>query len=194
MNLYEYFLHPLSPTVERQLYIDQSNLSHLITNVWWEGNLLKGRVETCLTERGRDMQGLIRQGMQVAFSMRGFGPVSEKKGDIIYIRDPLHILTYDWVLHPSHRPAYMQKVLAESTNLIPLSESYFIPLTEESITNYLNCESKNIKSLKDQLNFQEAKTLGKKGNLIYFQEGNNILAAYLEDYINIELDRYLANL
>jgi len=88
----------------------------------------------------------------------------------------------------------MQKVLQENTSIIPLSESYFIPLTEESIINYLNSESKNIKSLKDQLNFQEAKTLGKKGNLIYFQEGNDILAAYLEDYINIELDRYLANI
>jgi hypothetical protein len=65
--------HPLAPTVERQLYIDQSNISHLITDVWWKGNLLEGRVETALTDRGRDMQGLIRQGMQVAFSMRGFG-------------------------------------------------------------------------------------------------------------------------
>jgi len=75
-----------------------------------------------------------------------------------------------------------------------MSESYFIPLTEDSIVNYLNTESKNIKSLKDQYNFQDAIALGKKGNLVYFQEGNDILAAYLEDYINIELDRYLANL
>jgi hypothetical protein len=89
--------HPLTPTVERQLYIDQSNISHLITKIWWEGNLLKGIVECALTDRGRDMQGLVRQGMQVAFSMRGFGPVSEKKGDIVYVKDPLHILTYDWI-------------------------------------------------------------------------------------------------
>lgn len=89
--------HPLAPTVERQLYVDQSNISHIITKTWWEGNLLKGIVECALTERGRDMQGLIRQGSQVAFSMRGYGPISEKKGDITYIKDPLHILCYDWV-------------------------------------------------------------------------------------------------
>jgi hypothetical protein len=65
--------HPLTPTVERQLYIDQSNISHIITKKWWEGNLLKGIVECALTARGKDMQGLIRQGSQVAFSMRGFG-------------------------------------------------------------------------------------------------------------------------
>jgi len=88
----------------------------------------------------------------------------------------------------------MTSVLQESTSYMPVSESYFIPLTEDSIINYLNTESKNVKSLKDQLNFQDAKTLGKKGNLIYFQEGNTILAAYLEDYITVELDRYLANL
>jgi len=59
--------HPLAPTVERQLYIDQSNISHIITKTWFEGNLLYGVVETALTERGRDMQGLIRQGMTAEF-------------------------------------------------------------------------------------------------------------------------------
>lgn len=59
--------------------------------------MLYGVVECAQTARGKDMQGLIRQGSQVAFSMRGFGPVSEKKGDITYIKAPLHILTYDWV-------------------------------------------------------------------------------------------------
>jgi hypothetical protein len=94
-------------------------------------------------------------------------------------------------------PAYMTKVLSESSSAIGnMSESYFIPLTEDSIISFINDESKNVKNLKDQYNFQESTTLGidTKKNLIYFQEGRDILAAYIEDYIAHDLDKYLANL
>jgi hypothetical protein len=189
-------LHPLNPTVERQLYIDQSNISHIIKDVWWKGNLLYGKVETALTERGRDMQGLIRQGSKVAFSLRGFGPVCEKKGDITYIKDPLHILTYDFVIHPSHRPAYMTKVLQESSGFMrnELQEGYFIPLTESAIIDYLGTQSKNIKSLSEQYSFDKKNIIGKKKDLVYINDGTDILAVYLEDYINNELDDYLSHM
>lgn len=194
-------MHPLAPSVERQLAIDQSNMSHLITKIWFEENLLKGIVETTLTERGKDMQGLIRQGMQVAFSMRGIGPVSEKRGDITYIKDPLHILTYDWVIHPSHKPAYMDKVIKESYNPLGLnnlitesSEPYFIPLKEEEIRNFIISESSNVKSLTDQFEFSTKNCINREKNLIYFQEGYDILAVYLEDYIAKDIDNYLSRL
>lgn len=195
--------HPLEPSVQRQLYIDQSNISHIITKTWWVDNLLHGIVECALTDRGRDMQGLIRQGSQVAFSMRGVGPVSEKRGDLVYIKDPLHILTYDWVIHPSHQPAYMQKIIQESASFIDIKQaekkyleesgSYFIPLTESSIKMFINDSSKNIRSLKEQLGFDNADIIGKKKSLIYLQEGTDILAVYLEDNLNNEIDHYLAN-
>lgn len=190
--------HPLQPSVERQLYIDQSNISHIITKFWWESNLLKGIVECAQTARGKDMQGLIRQGTQVAFSMRGFGPVSEKKGDICVIKEPLHILTYDWVIHPSHRPAYMTKLVSESASFIERKqteklneEGYFIPLTESSIKDFLNESSNNIKSLKDQLNFDNADIIGKKKQLVYLKEGSDILAVYLENNLLKDLDNHI---
>lgn len=189
-------MHPLNPTVERQLYIDQSNISHIIQDIWWKSNLLYGRVETALTERGRDMQGLIRQGSKVAFSLRGFGPVCEKKGDITYIKDPLHILTYDFVIHPSHRPAYMTKIIQESSGNFhkDLQEGYFIPLTESAIIDYLNDQSKNIKSLTEQHGFDPKNILGKKNDLVYINDGKDILAVYLEDYINKEINDYLSHM
>lgn len=76
------------------------------------------------------------------------------------------------------------------------SESYFIPLTEDSIISFINDESKNVKNLKEQLEFDKATALGydKKRKLIYFQEGFDILAACVEDYIANDLDHYMANL
>lgn len=89
--------HPLDPDVKRQLYIDQGNISHIINKVWWEGNLLKGEVSAANTARGADFDGLIRQGSEVAFSLRAVGPVVEQRGDTTYVKDPLTIFTYDWV-------------------------------------------------------------------------------------------------
>lgn len=191
-------MHPLQPTVERQLYIDQNNISHIISAIHWEGNLLKGTVETALTETGKNMQGLIRQGSQVAFSMRGLGPVCEKQGDITYVKDPLHILTFDWVIHPSHRPAYMEKIVSEDYtpfNIKKSESSYFIPLTESEIKSFIKDESKNVKTISEQYEFNpnDIFAIDKKRNLVYLQEHNNTLAVYLEDYIANELDSYLAN-
>jgi hypothetical protein len=89
--------HPLKPDLQRQLYIDQSNISHIVTKVWWEGNVLKGHVESANTARGNDFKGLIEQGSKVGFSLRAVGPVVEKKGDITYVKDPLTMYCYDWM-------------------------------------------------------------------------------------------------
>lgn len=66
-------MHPFNPDIKRQLYTDQSNISHIINKVWWEGNLLKGEVTAANTHQGKDFDGLIRQGSEVAFSLRAVG-------------------------------------------------------------------------------------------------------------------------
>jgi len=66
-------MHPLKPDLQRQLYMDQSNMSHRVNEIWWEGNKLKGYVEAAATERGKDFDGIIRSGSKVAFSLRAVG-------------------------------------------------------------------------------------------------------------------------
>ena len=64
---------------------------------------------------------------------------------------------------------------------------------EEICNDFLNEESLNVKNMKDQLGFSKnTKPFTKDKNLIYFKEGFDILACYLEDYIDKELDHYLA--
>ena len=89
--------HPLKPDIQRQLYMDQSNISHIVNSFWWEGNILKGYVEAANTERGKDFDGLVRQGCKVGFSLRAVGPITEKRGDTVTVKDPLTIFSYDWV-------------------------------------------------------------------------------------------------
>jgi len=75
--------------------MDQSNMSHRINEIFWEGNILKGFVEAAATERGNDFEGIILSGSKVAFSLRAVGPITEKRGDITVVLDPLTIFTFD---------------------------------------------------------------------------------------------------
>lgn len=89
--------HPLSEDIKRQAYIDQTRISHIVTSVKWEGNILKGIVETAQTATGYDMRGLLRSGSKVSFSMRALGNVIKEEGSFKRVCGPLMIIAYDWV-------------------------------------------------------------------------------------------------
>lgn len=119
-------MHPIEDTVKRQTYINQRNIGHIITRYWWEGNLLWGEVETANTEAGRDFQGLIRQGCEVSFSMRGLGGDVKKRNGYEYIDCGLFIVCYDNVTIPSHAPAYIQEMIREEAEYKCLTESMIL--------------------------------------------------------------------
>lgn len=89
--------HPMDDDPKRQTYIDQTRISHIITSLDKRGNHIFGTVESANTSCGADFKGLIRQGSEVAFSMRGLGNVIKKEGSYQRIGSPLLIIAYDWV-------------------------------------------------------------------------------------------------
>ena len=189
--------------MERQLYIDQTRISHIIPQVWFDKNILKGIVECAKTNVGIDMQNLIRQKSQVAFSLRAMGPCTERKGDILHIKSPLHILCYDWVIHPSHSIAYMQKIISESTmdmlnpkdaDMKTLNEGYMIPIYEKEIVDYLEDESYNVKQMKEQFNIDKDAiiTISEDKKMVDIRQGHDILKVYIEDYLRQEVDNYFS--
>ena len=110
-SLYGEAGHPLDSSVQRQMTIDQRNIACIIKEIWWEGNLLKGRVETADTAVGRDMMGLIKQGSKVAFSLRAQGNVHTNPATgIVEVEPGLQICTWDWVCNPSHDRAFLEKI------------------------------------------------------------------------------------
>ncbi len=107
--------HPSDPSVQRQMTIDHHNIACIITEFWWEGNLLKGRVETANTAVGKDMKGLIEQGSKVAFSLRAQGNVhTDPATGLVMVDEGLSICCYDWVITPSHAKAFMEKICEET--------------------------------------------------------------------------------
>lgn len=111
--------HPLDTSVQRQMTIDQRNIAAIIERVWWEGDLLKGELETADTAVGRDIKGLIEQGCRVAFSLRAQGNVHTNPSDgMVYVDAPLQICTYDLVVNPSHAKAFMEKICEETVQAL----------------------------------------------------------------------------
>jgi len=117
--------HPFSTEISRQTNVVMTNAAFRIDEVWWEGNLLKGRCQTLNTALGRDMAGLIEQGSQLSFSMRGQGNVARDPArDALVVQSPLALITFDWVWIPSHDVAYMDKISEETHNTMFNYNSY----------------------------------------------------------------------
>ena len=95
--------HADSPTVNLQ------NASHLITDIWWEGNDLWGEIEVLEDlDQGRNLKGLLKNDVKVGISSRALGSV-EKLPDVDIVQEDLYLVCWDIVSEPSTHGAFMMK-------------------------------------------------------------------------------------
>jgi len=96
--------------------IDLDRVSHMITEIWWEGNVLMGKLKL-LTSPGFHERGIIsckgdmaanylRQGVTLGISSRGVGSLT-KKGDQNEVQDDFELICFDLVSSPSTPGAYL---------------------------------------------------------------------------------------
>jgi hypothetical protein len=177
--------------VERQMTIDMSRASHIITDLKFDRNLMKGVVETANTRIGRDMKGLVEQGCKVAFSFRGMAPIKTESGKQV-ISNPMKALTWDWVLHPSHVPAYMENVI-ESAMITSNNEDIQIALTESNLREFLSREGVMHEAAETFLNcgLDEAK-IGYDGKMASIKHGQTTARLFLEQSTIKKLDEFMA--
>ena len=102
--LQKYKDKPLSP--ERIQSIEMERRSHKILDPNFKSNLLLARIETASgTEAGRGMANEIIQGLVPAFSCRAIAGIRLINGKpTVVVRK---VITYDWVLYPSHKEAHI---------------------------------------------------------------------------------------
>jgi len=191
--------HPLSSEIERQTYIDQTRMSHVIKSLWWENKILKGTVATTNTGAGKDMEGLIRQGTEVAFSMRGLGGVTRKVDGLTRVEKPLHIITWDWVVFPSHSNAYQTNIIKESAshpmNKRVLTEGLMVDVQMQDILNYVKAESANFKTTVDHLELDASTaTLNENGSTISVNTEDGKAVLFVEDAIKRDINKFLIRL
>jgi hypothetical protein len=91
--------------------VNLSNTSHIITEVWWKGNDLMGKLQLLPTPSGNIAKALVIAGIPLGISSRGMGSVKQL-GETVEVQDDFELLCWDLVSVPSTPMAYMQ--LAES--------------------------------------------------------------------------------
>jgi len=96
--------------------IDLDRVSHIITKIWWEGNILMGLLRL-LTSPGFHERGIVstkgdmaanylRQGVTLGISSRGVGSL-KKVGDQNEVQDDFELICFDLVSSPSTPGAYL---------------------------------------------------------------------------------------
>ena len=100
--------------------VNLKNASHMVTDLWWEGKDLLGKIKVLSTPSGKILESLVNDGVTLGISSRALGSVHEQAGKTI-VEDDLQLICFDIVSEPSTAGAYMQ--LSESKIKQPYSRS-----------------------------------------------------------------------
>ena len=96
--------HPEGPTV------NLDKVSHLITDLHFEGNDVIGRAQILDTPMGKIVKGLLAGGVQLGVSTRGMGSLESRNG-IMYVKDDFILSTVDIVQDPSAPNAFVNGIM-----------------------------------------------------------------------------------
>jgi len=96
--------------------IDLDRVSHIITDIWWDRNILMGKLKSLtspgfhergiVSTKGDQAANLMRQGVTLGISSRGVGSL-KKVGERNEVQDDFELICFDLVSSPSTPGAYL---------------------------------------------------------------------------------------
>lgn len=89
--------------------VNLKNVSHNITDYWWDGDNVMGKIEILPTPSGNILKALIESGITVGVSSRGMGSL-KPMGEVQEVQDDFQLLCWDFVSTPSNPGSYMHLV------------------------------------------------------------------------------------
>lgn len=210
--------HPIGKDAEslpRQQTIDPKNVCVRFHKLWMEGNNVMGYFEGTNNAAGETFDKDLRSGITPAFSLRALGTIkSTPSGAVV---ENLKMITYDYVIFPSHKGAYTKGVITESTGVLnrnsnfvltksnDASKSYIKEFTnhdaiqavkrtslKESAINYIKDNSSNFKMLKEYFDLNRFDTIDiiNAHQMSLTEAGNSTIIMNIDDYISKELQNY----
>ena len=173
--------HPMSPSIERQLYTDMKNVSHIILTFEREGDIFKGNALTFGSAMGPSMYAAIDQGGIISFSLRGLHKLVRDPNDQrrMLVKD-LRIFCYDWVTFPSHEDAHM----------IPANESAKIfekRLPKELINTVMASENAGVLEQYEDFLDEEIKDSSVEDSSLILKSSHNTLNIKLKNKITTDI-------
>ena len=120
-NAYGELDHPESPVVSLK------NASHIVKDLYWNGDDLMGKVELLNTPSGNIVKEIIKAGHTIGISSRGTGWVQQTSEGHLAVQPDFELVCWDFVSNPSTHGAFM--------NPISLNEA------KKNISKYSNLDS-----------------------------------------------------
>ena len=191
--------HPLSDELVRQQTIDDSRTCAQFLKLWTEGDNVWARFRGTNNAFGDSFDKDLRDGCKPAWSLRALGTlVQTARGAEV---KKLRLITWDQVIYPSHPHAYTQRLVTESAGYVKENDVYcengkIIPITNQSVIDYIKSESANLKFLENNLDFmyKKVKVNADNSTVTLTTESGDIFVVNLETYINDEIRNYASEL
>ena len=98
--------------------INLKNVSHMITEVYMDGDKVMGKMQVLGTPNGNILKELVNSGVSIGISSRGLGSVTETMGKTM-VEDDFQLICFDIVSEPSTPGAFMMQ-----ENKKPLTEVF----------------------------------------------------------------------
>lgn len=105
--------HPESSSVSLK------NVSHVIREMWWDGQNVMGRVEILPTPQGKVLESIVESGVTIGISSRGVGSTEKGRGGFDVVQQDFQLICFDIVSEPSTPGAYLfgeSKQISQSVN------------------------------------------------------------------------------
>ena len=189
--------HPLSKELVRQQTIDPEKTVAIFLKLWTEGNFVKATFQGTNDARGEEFNKDLLCGFSPSWSLRALGTIqntgrgAEVKG--------IKVITWDRVIYPSHPRAYTDGIVSESAGVGVNSDSnvflekndkgILIPITNESVINYIKSESANFKAIKESydLLYDDIELINRGTQVKLTDRSGGIFVVNLESYIHDEI-------
>lgn len=196
--------HPEGNDIKRILSIDPTKICHRMYNPEFRGNLLYMTIDTLNDDMwGKQFTKHLLQGMMASFSLRALAAITKDSSGRGIIKTKPHIVTYDRVILPSHREAYMDNsvpvTLVQSATegavmteaMIPegnVYDDHISEIKESAILealDYVKEESKRVKELVSFFNYNDDRVslINENQVAVKDMETGSTLIINLEDYI-----------
>ena len=210
--------HPIgadASSLVRQQTIDPTKICVRYLKLWMEGDNVMGTFQGTNNALGEAFDKDLRQGVLPAFSLRALGTISSTpQGAVV---ENLKMITYDYVIYPSHPHAYTKGIINESAGIANVAKSNFtmnssmdgtrsfikefsnkdvvnaITSMRESAVDYIKDKSQNFKLLQECYDMTNYDTIDiiSPHKIALTEAGKNTIVMNVEDYIANEIQNYV---
>lgn len=189
--------HPLSKDISRQQVIDPRNISHKILKLWMDGNDIKAHVRGSASAVGKEFNDHILDGTIPSFSLRALGSI-QRTNNGAEVKN-VKIVTWDWVIFPSHKRAYMENIVTESAGfkeengiLVPDHKGQIEPIVTKQVIDYITKESANISSVLESFDkiFTSTEIIANGTKVRLMNEAGEMCIVNLENHIQDKIMDY----